>query len=297
MIQAGGVAAVVALVLIGLEFLFSRYCEDHAYESGDTGANLLIAVIGFVVNTAFKMGTLLWFSWVHEFSFLNVTMNGWGWLMLLIAGDLINYIFHYLGHRSRIFWAAHVVHHSSVKYNLTTAVRMPVMNFFYRFVFWTPLCLLGFPPYAVLIAESVIFLYQFWLHTKYIGKLGWLELVFNTPSHHRVHHGSDAHYIDKNFGGILIVWDRLFGTFAEEKEPPTFGITHNIHSNHVGRILFHEWRAIAADLRRERRGYALMKILLGRPAARPHLRPDTPVSEPGGRAKAKSWVTSEVYGA
>ena len=149
-------------------------------------------------------------------------------MLLFLADDLAYYWFHRVSHESRVFWASHVVHHSSQHYNLSTALRQTWVPMTYL-PFWLPLLLLGFPPWTVLLAQSWSLIYQFGLHTERIGKLPrWVEGIFNTPSHHRVHHGANEQYLDRNYGGILVIWDRLFGTFEPEGERVQYGLTTNI---------------------------------------------------------------------
>ena len=188
--------------------------------------------------------------------------TGWpAWVALFFLEDLSYYVFHRVHHESRFFWASHVVHHSSQRYNLSTALRQtwtPMTGI----AFWAPLALLGFHPWMVLTEMSVSLLYQFWIHTEAIDRLPRpVELVFNTPSHHRVHHASNPQYLDRNYAGILIVWDRLFGTFEPEVERPVYGLTTNIATYNPARIAFHEFAAIFRDVRaatcwRDRLGHA-----------------------------------------
>jgi sterol desaturase/sphingolipid hydroxylase (fatty acid hydroxylase superfamily) len=146
-------------------------------------------------------------------------------------------------------WAAHVNHHSSKHYNLSTGFRQTVLTTLTSPVFWAPLPLIGFSPALVLIAQSWSQIYQFWLHTESVGKLGPLEWVMNTPSHHRVHHGKNHRYLDRNHGGIFILWDRLFGTFEPERERVVFGLTKDVDSFHPGVLLFHEVADMTRDVR------------------------------------------------
>jgi sterol desaturase/sphingolipid hydroxylase (fatty acid hydroxylase superfamily) len=168
--------------------------------------------------------------------------------VLFFAEDCAYYWFHRLHHEVRVLWAAHVNHHSSQHYNLSTALRQPLLTPFTGPWFWMPLPLIGFPPWMVLTAQAWSLLYQFWLHTEVIDRLGPLEWVLNTPSHHRVHHGSNVRYLDKNHGGILIIWDRLFGTFAKETERVVYGLTTNIETYNPLRIGFHEIASISRDV-------------------------------------------------
>jgi sterol desaturase/sphingolipid hydroxylase (fatty acid hydroxylase superfamily) len=176
---------------------------------------------------------------------------------LAVAGavaiwDAIYYWNHRAMHESRWLWAIHVVHHSSERYNLSTALRQPVADAFGMFVPYSVMALAGFRPQLIEMARGVNLLYQFWIHTETIGKLGRLEEVLNTPSHHRVHHGSNRRYIDRNHGSILIVWDRLFGTFQREDEPVVYGLTTNVGSFNPVRIATHEHADILRDVARAR---------------------------------------------
>ncbi|WP_338748986.1 sterol desaturase family protein [Janibacter alittae] len=166
-----------------------------------------------------------------------------------IAGwDFIYYWNHRLSHESRWLWAVHVVHHSSERYNLSTALRQPVAEAFTMALPYGMLTLAGIPPRYVEDARAINLIYQFWIHTEAIRSIGRLETVLNTPSHHRAHHGSQRQYLDINHGSILILWDKLFGTFEPEDEPVRYGLTRNIHSTNPGVIATHEWRDIAADV-------------------------------------------------
>jgi sterol desaturase/sphingolipid hydroxylase (fatty acid hydroxylase superfamily) len=167
-----------------------------------------------------------------------------------LAWDFIYYWNHRFMHESRYMWAIHVVHHSSERYNLSTALRQPVADAFGTFLPYSALCLLGFRPEVVATARGINLLYQYWIHTDTIRRLGPAEQVFNTPSHHRVHHGSNRQYLDRNHGSILIVWDKLFGTFEPEGEPVVYGLTKNIDTYNPARIATHEHADILADVAR-----------------------------------------------
>jgi len=168
----------------------------------------------------------------------------------IAAWDALYYWNHRFMHESRWLWAIHVVHHSSERYNLSTALRQPVADAFGMFLPYGALSLLGFRPRLIETAREVNLLYQYWIHTEAVAKLGPLEEVLNTPSHHRVHHGSNRQYLDRNHGSILIIWDRLFGTFEREDEPVVYGLTKNIDSFNPARIATHEHADILADVSR-----------------------------------------------
>jgi sterol desaturase/sphingolipid hydroxylase (fatty acid hydroxylase superfamily) len=207
-------------------------------------------------------------------------------LATALAGwDLIYYWNHRLMHEHRFLWAVHVVHHSSERYNLSTALRQPVADAFGVFVPYGVLALLGVRPSMIARARDLDLLYQYWIHTDVIRRLGPLERVLNTPSHHRVHHGSNQRYLDRNHGGILILWDRWFGTFAEEREPVVYGLTENIRTFDPLRVATHEHRAMLADVAAARSWRERLSHLLRRPGWRP-VRP--PV-DAGGAGRLRRW--------
>lgn len=175
----------------------------------------------------------------------------WGWLLIVFLDDFCYYWTHRIGHESRFFWASHIVHHSSQKYNLSTALRQTWTGGFFTFIFYLGLPILGFHPLMIFTQMSISLLYQYWIHTELIHKMpAWFEYILNTPSHHRVHHGSNPLYLDKNYGGILIIWDRLFKTFQPEldNEKVKYGLTANIRSFNPVYIAFHEWINLTRDI-------------------------------------------------
>jgi sterol desaturase/sphingolipid hydroxylase (fatty acid hydroxylase superfamily) len=179
--------------------------------------------------------------------------GGWGALAIALLGwDAIYYWNHRLSHESRWLWAVHVVHHSSERYNLSTALRQPVAEGVTLTVPYGLLALAGVRPGLIEQARALNLIYQFWIHTEAIRSIGWLENVLNTPSHHRVHHGSNRRYLDRNHGSILIIWDRIFGTFQREDERVVYGLTRNINSFNPARIATHEWQDMARDIERAR---------------------------------------------
>ena len=178
----------------------------------------------------------------------------WVWILLFFADDFSYYWFHRVSHHVNWFWASHVVHHSSQRYNLAAALRQTwTGNATGSFLFWAWMPLVGFHPLLVLVMQQVSLIYQFWIHTETIHKMpAWFELIFNTPSHHRVHHGSDLKYLDKNHAGILIIWDRLFGTFKEEEERPNYGLTRNVNTFNPVLVAFSEWKHLYKKMRSTR---------------------------------------------
>ena len=217
------------------------------YQRRDTLASLTMGLGNVVVAASTKVVMIAVYTWAYQYRVVTLPSVWWTWLLLLVADDLCYYAFHRTSHEVRFFWAAHVNHHSSEHYNLSTALRQSWTTPLTEPWFWLPLPLLGFPPWMILVQQAVSLLYQYGIHTEAIDRLGPLEWVMNTPSHHRVHHGANPEYLDKNHGGIFIVWDRLFGTFARERAPVRFGLTTNIRSFHPVTIAFHEWRAMLTD--------------------------------------------------
>lgn len=239
--------------LIILEVLWAkRHPEAKGYELRDTAASLSMGLANVGVAAAAKLLSIPFFAFIYEYRVLDLGQPAmwWSWLVLLVAEDFCYYWFHRSHHEVRLLWAVHVNHHSSEHYNLSTALRQALFTPLTGPIFWAPLALVGYPPWMILTAQAWSLLYQFWLHTESVRTLGPLEWVLNTPSHHRVHHGKNVRYLDRNHGGIFIVWDRLFGTFAKEAERVVYGLTKDIHTFNLIRIGFHELAAIAADVRR-----------------------------------------------
>jgi sterol desaturase/sphingolipid hydroxylase (fatty acid hydroxylase superfamily) len=214
----------------------------------DVKVNLLIGLCLIVLGIFMKGVQFSLYSLAYNFSLFKPALSWWFWIAGFLACDLVHYFYHWLGHHTRIFWAAHVTHHSSEYLNLSTGLRTNFLHLFYRFLFWTPLCSLGFPPEMVMFIESVTAIDNFLVHTEKVGKLGKFDLIFNSPSNHRVHHGTQPEYLDKNLGGILMIYDHLFGTYARETTAPVYGITHNIHTHNPVTIITHEYVRLKKEL-------------------------------------------------
>jgi sterol desaturase/sphingolipid hydroxylase (fatty acid hydroxylase superfamily) len=232
----------------------------RGYAAADTAASLGMGIGNVCIDLVMKGVHYALLAAVGAWALFRIEPSWWSWALLIVAGDLVYYWFHRLHHEVRLFWAAHVNHHSSQRYNLTTALRQSWTTPFTSLLFWWPLALLGFPPAMILATIAINTLYQFWIHTELIERVGALERVLNTASHHRVHHGANLEYLDRNHGGMFIVWDKLFGTFVPERAAVRYGLTKNIETYNLIRIAFHEWAAIGRDLRRattwrERLGY------------------------------------------
>ncbi|HXS19672.1 MAG TPA: sterol desaturase family protein [Steroidobacteraceae bacterium] len=210
---------------------------------------------------------LAYLVWSHRLATVPLDTI-WGWAAVFVGVELAYYWMHRLSHEVRWLWASHVVHHTPAHIHLASAFRLGATEIFSgNWLFYFPLYWLGFNPLAVAGVQAINLSYQFWLHTDLIGRLGPLEWVFNTPSHHRVHHASNGEYLDRNYGGILIVWDRLFGTFAQERPDAAivYGLVHPIGSLNPLVIAFHEWVAMARDFSRARSWPERLTQLFGRP--------------------------------
>jgi len=200
---------------------------------------------------------------------LSIPMTGWTWALALLAADFTYYWMHRLEHQHRILWASHSVHHSSEDYNLTVGFRLSIVEGFFEWAFLIPMILIGFNPFQAIVALVLVAQYQHWVHTERVHKLGWLDEIFNTPSVHRVHHGSNRKYLDKNYGGILMIWDKLFGTFAREDEKVVYGLTRNIHTNNPIKITFTEFGLIWRDVKQCRTWGDRFRIIFGGLSWRP----------------------------
>ena len=240
------------LLLLLLEAVADAVMRKELYTVRDTLASLTMGTGNVLVNLLAKAMVFAAYSFLYRFAIFDIGYQWWAWVLLFFADDFTYYVFHRTSHECRLFWASHVVHHSSQHYNLSTALRQTWTGSFYGFVFWLWLPLLGFHPLMVMTMQAISLLYQFWIHTELVRRMGPLESVFNTPSHHRVHHGANVRYLDRNHAGTLIIWDRLFGSFEPESadDRPVFGLTKNLGSYNPARIAFHEWLAMWRDVRR-----------------------------------------------
>ncbi|MFG3255476.1 sterol desaturase family protein [Streptomyces sp. NPDC048172] len=248
--------SIPAFVLLTVVEMVSHHLhpdEDAAgYETKDAATSITMGLGSLVFDALWKIPIVAVYAAVYELTPLRVPILWWTLPLMLLAQDFFYYWSHRGHHVIRILWACHVVHHSSEKFNFTTALRQPWTTWTV-WPFYVPMIALGVHPAAVAFCSSVNLVYQFWIHTERVGKC-WrpIEFVFNTPSHHRVHHASQGGYLDRNFGGILIVWDRLFRSFVPETTAPVYGLTKNIHTYNPLRVATHEYAAIARDVRASR---------------------------------------------
>jgi sterol desaturase/sphingolipid hydroxylase (fatty acid hydroxylase superfamily) len=243
--------------LIVLEMLVARFGRGLLagrvrFDPADTLTSLMMG-FGSTFAGALSAGVVASLGYlIYQYRVFDI---GWSWYALIVVfvlDDLAYYWFHRTAHRVRWFWASHVIHHSSQHYNLTTALRQTWTGFLsLSFAFRLPLLLIGFPWEMLVLVAGVNLVYQFWIHTEAVERLPrWIEAVMNTPSHHRVHHATNPRYLDANYAGVFIVWDRLFGTFVPEErdDPCRYGIVHNLGTFNPLKVAFHEWLAICQDL-------------------------------------------------
>lgn len=258
-IQYGLPALIIALVVIAVcfEFSFSYFLKKHFYDSKDTFANFAMYAGYLVVDLFWIPVILLFYTWASQFSLFKIGTGWWLfqgttpiyiWFLLFILDDFCFYLFHRTSHKLRFLWAAHVTHHSSNQFNLTVGLRQTWLPYFAMF-FWLPLILIGFDPTMVLTMQLLSLTFQAFLHTQAIRSYGPLDAVLNSPSHHRVHHGCQSLYVDKNFGGSLIIWDKIFGTFQKETEKPKFGIGVEQGDHNPFSIAFREWWLMLKDIK------------------------------------------------
>jgi sterol desaturase/sphingolipid hydroxylase (fatty acid hydroxylase superfamily) len=254
-------------LLIAVELAVSRWKGRGVYRFADAITDLGCGVTQRVLLLSF--GGLLAAAYVELYRHARVVDLGAhpvaAWVVTFVAVDLLYYWWHRASHRVSVLWAAHVVHHQSEDYNLAVALRQAVATPLTGLPFSLPLAILGVPPLIYLTADAVSTLYQFWIHTELVGRLGPLERVLNTPSHHRVHHARDARYLDRNYGAVLIVWDRMFGTYVPEGEPPNYGTTKPLRSFNALWAQLEPWVALARLARRAPSWRERLNVLLAPP--------------------------------
>jgi len=244
------------ILLLIVEMLVSLRADKSRYEARDTLTSLMLGTISQVAGALVGAAVVGMAVWVYQFHLFDIGIAfrqwWWAWILCFILDDLAYYVFHRSAHRVRWFWASHVIHHSSQHYNLSTALRQTWTGFFsLGFLFRLPLFLIGFPPAMVFFCAGINLIYQFWIHTEAIRRMPkWFEAVMNTPSHHRVHHGVNPRYLDANYAGVFIIWDRMFGSFVPERDddPVRYGIVKQLGSFNILWAAVHEWVGIAKDV-------------------------------------------------
>lgn len=256
----------IYFIIIGLELILSNLSHRKAYTLKDSFTNLYLMLLNSGIDLLFRLVYVA----ILQYFFLHAVMHWQNaftyWLILLLAEDFVYYWLHRFDHEIRFFWATHVTHHSSEELNFSVGFRSSVFQPLYRFIYFIPLAWLSFKPLDIVFMYSATQIWGIFVHTKMIKKMGWLEYILVTPSHHRVHHASNPKYLDKNMGMFLIVWDKLFGTFQaelpdSEYQPIKYGLTKNIEKPNAVNIVFHEWKQMWKDVfqknitLRQRMGY------------------------------------------
>ncbi len=259
------ISAAVLFSAFAVEFILILLHRPSSKLLKDIGANFVCGLCIILAGIVEKSMAFVCFSFIYEAAFFKPALSPMLWIAGFFSCDFIHYVYHWIGHKTRLFWAAHVTHHSSEHFNLSTGLRTNFIHLFYRFLFWSPLCLFGIPPTMILLFESISATQNFLVHTESIKKLPLLDWLFNTPSNHRVHHGSNPEYIEKNLGGILMIYDHIFGTYAKEEAKVVYGITHNIHTHHPAKILFQEFAATSSRVRKIPGWKAKVKYLFSAP--------------------------------
>lgn len=246
----------IYVFIIGLELLLTHLSHRKTYTLRDTAANVYLMLVNSGIDLAFRVIYLGILAWFYKHSTVNWHSAFSYWLVLVLSEDFLYYWLHRFDHEIRFFWATHVTHHSSQELNFTVGFRSSVFQPLYRFIYFIPLAWSGFRPADIAFMYSATQIWGIFVHTRMIKKMGWLEYVLVTPSHHRVHHASNARYLDRNMGMFLIIWDKLFGTFQrelpdDEYQPLRYGLTKNIEDGGPANLVLHEWKEIWKDLMRK----------------------------------------------
>lgn len=255
----------VLLLVFCIEFILILQHRPEKNIVKDMMANFSIGLCIVTLGIFEKGLAFSFFSLVYHFAIFKPNLCWWLWVFGFLSCDFIHYVYHSLGHKTRLFWAGHVTHHSSKHFNLSTGFRTNFVQLLYRFIFWSPLCYFGIPPEMILFFESLTAIENFLIHTEKVGKLGILDWIFNTPSNHRVHHATNPEYIDKNLGGFLMIYDHLLGTYVKETIRPVYGITHDLDTHNPFKILFYEYIGLTIEFLKTSGLMAKFRYLFSRP--------------------------------
>ena len=258
----------IVLTMIFIEILISNFRNQNFYKSGDTLCTIGLLSGNIIVAFAIKGMVLAFHIYLYQFrvfDFVNQIPIWALWIITFISIDLVFYVYHRISHRIRFLWAIHLSHHSSEEMNFAVSFRQAWFGPISKIPFFMVLPLLGFDPTIIAVAGVISTLWGIVGHTQVIGKLGPLEWIFNTPSHHRVHHGSNKQYIDKNYGNLLIIWDRLFGTFEPEDEKVKFGLVNNVNTFNPVKVTFMAWMSMINDLKQKNSFIEIIKVIFGPP--------------------------------
>lgn len=265
--------AILMLVIIVVEVAID-FVANQRRDYRETMANFAVGIVHELLSDTIAIVFIyVGLSYFSAFSPFSIPINIWTILLAILIGDFLYYWNHLAEHRIRILWAHHSVHHSSTDFNLSVALRLAWTEDFILWIFYIPMVLVGFHPLVVLLSLEVIGLYQVWIHNQKIGRLGILDEFLNTPSLHRVHHGANSQYIDKNYGGILSIWDKLFGTYEPEQEKVVYGLTQNIQTQNPIKINLFEYFRIWSDIKQSRTLAEALRRIFGSPDWQPRQRP------------------------
>ena len=262
------IGAPIVLAMIFFEILVSNFQNQNFYKRSDTLCTIGLLLGNIIVAFAIKGTVLAFHIYLYQFrafDFVNQIPIWALWIITFISIDLVFYIYHRMSHRIRFLWAIHLSHHSSEEMNFAVSFRQAWFGPISKIPFFMVLPLLGFDPTIVAVAGVISTLWGIVGHTQVIGKLGPLEWIFNTPSHHRVHHGSNRQYIDKNYGNLLIIWDRMFGTFEPEEEEVKFGLVNNVNTFNPVKVTFMAWMSMIKDLKQKNSFFEAIKVIFGPP--------------------------------
>jgi sterol desaturase/sphingolipid hydroxylase (fatty acid hydroxylase superfamily) len=260
-------AAPVMFLFVVIEFFVSKHTHKEYYNKKETLGSILVGVGNVAIGFLLKASLFIVFVLVYNALPWRLSLNWWTFIPCYIVFDFCSYWTHNISHRLRFFWATHVVHHSASHYNLTVSFRLSWVQYI-KIIFILPVALMGFHPVIIFLTSQLAVLFQFWVHTEYIGRLPRIiEYIFATPSNHRVHHGSQAKYINKNYAATFILWDRLFGTYQAEEEPVIYGITKTLpEKSNPLHINFHEYYDILRDLKVAANWKTKLFVIFGDPA-------------------------------
>ena len=262
------IGAPIVLAMIFLEILVSNFRNQNFYKRGDTLCTVGLLLGNIIVAFAIKGIVLAFHIYLYQFKvfdFVNEIPIWALWIITFISIDLVFYVYHRMSHRIRFLWAIHLSHHSSEEMNFAVSFRQAWFGPISKIPFFMVLPLLGFDPTIIAVAGVISTLWGIVGHTQVIGKLGPLEWIFNTPSHHRVHHGSNKQYIDKNYGNLLIIWDRMFGTFEPEQEEVKFGLVNNVNTFNPVKVTFMAWVSMINELKQKNSLSEVIKVIFGPP--------------------------------
>jgi alkylglycerol monooxygenase len=261
------IAVPLFALTIALEAWYSVWKKADKYERVDTWANISIGFVSLAFGAVFGYILDFFYTGLYNVAPFQMPMNTvWPWPVLLFLDDFAYYWFHRISHESRLFWNFHVVHHSSERFNLSVAVRQSWFGGIAHWIFYIPLGFLGFPLWAFLTMHGFNLIYQYWIHTPFIKSLGPLEYVLNTPAHHRVHHAVNERYLDKNYAGVFIIWDRMFGSFEPETEEPRYGIIKPLKSFNWVWINTHAWFEMLAAMKERKTLGGKLRCLFASPS-------------------------------